>query len=66
MPISKYFKGEGSKVMKGMKDRYGEKKGESVFYATANKRGMKPGKSGMKATSKQKKHLYQGYRNKSY
>jgi len=37
MPISKYYKGHGSKVMKNMKEEYGEKKGESVFYATANK-----------------------------
>lgn len=37
MPISKYYKGHGTKVMKAMKDEYGEKKGESVFYATANK-----------------------------
>lgn len=42
MPIAKYFKGHGSEVMADMKDRYGEKKGESVFYATANKRDMKP------------------------
>ena len=38
MPLSKYFKGSGEKVMKSMKKRYGEKKGERVFYATANKR----------------------------
>jgi hypothetical protein len=42
MPISKYFKGRGSKVMKSMKKRYGEKKGKQVFYATAQKRGQKP------------------------
>ena len=31
--------------MKSMKDRYGEKRGKEVFYATANKRGMnRPGK----------------------
>lgn len=45
MPISKYFKGHGEEVMEDMKKRYGEKKGESVFYATANKRDMKPGLS---------------------
>lgn len=44
MPISRYFKGHGSEVMADMKDRYGDKKGESVFYATANKRGQKPKK----------------------
>lgn len=38
MPISKYFKGHGEKVMKAMKEEYGEKKGERIFYATANKR----------------------------
>lgn len=37
MPISKYYKGHGTKVMKAMKEEYGDKKGESVFYATANK-----------------------------
>jgi len=37
MPISKYYGGHGSEVMKKMKQQYGEKKGESVFYATANK-----------------------------
>lgn len=37
MPISKYFKGGGEKVMKNMKEEYGDKKGESVFYALANK-----------------------------
>lgn len=40
MPISKYFKGSGRKVMASMKKRYGEEKGEDVFYATADKRGM--------------------------
>jgi len=42
MPISKYFNGGGDKVMSSMKKEYGDKKGESVFYATANKKGMKP------------------------
>lgn len=44
MPVSKYFKGHGEEVMKNMKKEYGEKKGKSVFYATANKKGMKPAK----------------------
>jgi hypothetical protein len=43
MPISRYFKGSGEKVMGSMKKEYGEEKGERVFYATANKTGMKPG-----------------------
>ena len=42
MPVSEYFKGHGSKVLGDMKARYGEEKGESVFYATANKRKMNP------------------------
>lgn len=37
MPLSKYFSGHGEKVMSAMKKEYGSKKGESVFYATANK-----------------------------
>ena len=41
MPIAKYYRGHGTKVMKEMKKRYGKKKGESVFYATAAKRGLK-------------------------
>jgi hypothetical protein len=42
MPVSKYFKGSGESVMSDMKKRYGDKKGKEVFYATANKRKMKP------------------------
>ena len=42
MPVSAYYKGSGEKVMSSMKKRYGEKKGESVFYATAKKRGFEP------------------------
>ena len=38
MPLSKYFKGSGEKVMSAMKKEYGSKKGESVFYATVNKK----------------------------
>ena len=37
MPVSKYFKGHGTKVMAAMKEQYGEEKGEHVFYAKANK-----------------------------
>lgn len=36
MPLSKYFKGKGEKVMDAMKKQYGDKKGKQVFYATAN------------------------------
>ena len=42
MPLSKYFKGSGEKVMSSMKKRYGEKKGKNIFYATANKKGLSP------------------------
>jgi hypothetical protein len=42
MPINKYFKGHGEEVMANMKKQYGEKKGKSVFYATANKKGLAP------------------------
>lgn len=38
MPLSKYYSGKGEKVMKKMKKQYGSKKGEQVFYATANKK----------------------------
>lgn len=55
MPISKYFKGKGSGVMKGMKEQYGEEKGESVFYATANKQGMRPGAGGSAIRKRLKK-----------
>lgn len=48
MPIDRYYKGEGSKVMSSMKKRYGDKEGERVFYATANAKGMKPKDSGGK------------------
>lgn len=41
MPLHKHFGGHGVKVMKDMKARYGEKKGEQVFYSTAAKRGDK-------------------------
>ena len=44
MPVSEYYKGSGSKVMASMKKKYGSRKGKSVFYATANKQGMKPKK----------------------
>jgi len=42
MPVSKYFKGKGSTVLKDMTKRYGPAKGKRVFYATANARGMTP------------------------
>lgn len=51
MPTSEYFGGNGNKVMDNMTKEYGDKKGKSVFYATANAKGQKPGdsKGGKKA-----------------
>ncbi len=43
MPIDEYFGGHGSEVMSNMTKEYGKKKGTQIFYATANKRGAKPG-----------------------
>lgn len=40
MPLNRYFGGHGQEVMADMKKEYGEDKGERVFYATANKRGL--------------------------
>jgi len=48
MPINKYYGGHGDSVMKEMTKRYGDKKGKSVFYATANKKGLKPSSNVMK------------------
>jgi hypothetical protein len=36
MPLSKYFKGKGEKVMDAMRKQYGSDKGKKVFYATVN------------------------------
>ena len=33
MPLTK----KGKKIMRSMKDQYGKKKGETVFYASKNK-----------------------------
>lgn len=53
MPLSK----TGQKVMRDMKDRYGEKKGERVFYATENKMAKKTGDSGVWHAVPQKKNV---------
>lgn len=37
MPLSKHYQGSGAKVMKSMKEQYGETKGKRVFYATEHK-----------------------------
>jgi len=53
MPLKNYFKGKGEAVMKSMKKSYGDgPKAEEVFYATANKKGMKPESSTKKAMKK--------------
>lgn len=44
MPKSAYFKGSGEKVLRRMKRRYGDERGERIFHATAEKTGMKPSK----------------------
>src|SRR5579859_2345078 len=46
MPVSAYYKGSGNKVMDSMTSRYGDKKGKQVFYATAQKQGLKPAFAG--------------------
>lgn len=55
MPLNKYFGGHGSQVMSSMKQKYGEKKGESVFYATANKKGLGPSEHVVKKNVEKKK-----------
>jgi len=42
MPLKEYFRGKGRKVLEDMKKKYGGKKGERVFYATAKKKKMEP------------------------
>lgn len=55
MPLSKYYGGSGSKVMRNMKKEYGGEKGERVFYATANKK-----KKHEKSESKKEEKLETG------
>lgn len=50
MPKSAYYKGKGDKVYADMVKRYGKKKADEVFYATANKRKMNPEDSQKKAS----------------
>lgn len=38
MPLGRYYKGKGERVMSEMVKRYGSKRGKEVFYATINKR----------------------------
>ena len=37
MPLTK----KGKEIMKSMKEQYGDKKGESIFYASKNKGKIK-------------------------
>ena len=37
MPLSKYFKGSGEKVMGALRKTYGPDKAENVFYGLVNK-----------------------------
>jgi hypothetical protein len=48
MPLDKYFKGKGRKVMAAMRKEYGEKRGESIFYAKVNKMKSKKSKKNYK------------------
>lgn len=46
MPLSKYFGGHGSAVMKQMTKKHGKKAGKREFYATVNKnKGVNTGPS---------------------
>ena len=60
MPLSNYYGGDGQQVMSDMAARYGKKKGEQVFYATANKKGEKPG--GANPKTKGLESLHKGKR----
>ena len=57
MPVSGYFGGHGSEVMSNMKKQYGDKKGKSVFYATANKRKKQGVDTGPSENFKKKKKV---------
>jgi len=58
MPISSYFRGHGSRVMAEMKKLHGEEAGEREFYATSNKRGMKPEDEGAEAPKAKRRPGY--------
>lgn len=58
MPLSKYFQGDGEKVMASMKKTYGPEKAERVFYATANKqKSQEPHPKAMEALRNPPKRL---------
>ena len=48
IPLYKYFKGHGEEVMAGMQKKHGSEAGKREFYATANKRGMAPGRKSVR------------------
>jgi hypothetical protein len=54
MPVSRYPKG-AKKAYRSMLKRYGKKKGRSVFYATANKRGKGKSRSARVRSAYRKK-----------
>lgn len=54
MPLTRYYHGNGPEVMAKMKAQYGPKKGESVFYATANKKANR-GKSPKRLNPRKRK-----------
>jgi hypothetical protein len=58
VPLSKYFKGKGEAVMESMQEQYGADKGKQVFYATANKSGMKPKKKRKRKLIGEKAEVY--------
>jgi len=49
MPLNNYYRGHGAEVLENMRSEYGDKKGKSVFFATAQKRGLKPAQDGVVA-----------------
>jgi len=57
MPLSKYYDGKGEEVMAQMKKQYGDKKGEQIFYATANKQKKKGHKKSATLKAKQRSHI---------
>lgn len=59
VPISQYFKGRGTEVMKDMKKRYGPR-AEHVFHATAAKTGLKPGRHSKADVKKSMKEVMRG------
>lgn len=55
---------KGDKIMSSMKDQYGDKKGEQVFYASRNKgtiSGVDPESSGKKKKIGIRKKQKSGY-----